>query len=291
MEEMTEKQVRKIVIEYYKEFLKNVRPKEDYDQLADYILGEGNNTRLFHRLTKFRVLDERAKILDVGCGFGSFMLYLRSKGIPSFGVEPEDFQRSIAQKRLSAIENRNVKSAIFGGVGEALPFKDITFDIVILKEILEHVSDPQKCLDEALRVLKASGLMYIASPNYMWIFKEPHYKVPWIPLLPRRIARLYLKGLGRDVSYFDSINQITSYKVLKALRRGDAVIISPSYLDVQRKIDNPTLIKGSRERKIVYFFDKISLTPLLKYMVKSTFFLRKFVFSRSFVVLVTRRSK
>lgn len=45
-----------------------------------------------------------------------------------------------------------------------LPFKDTSLDCVIIQAVLEHVLDPQKCVDEIFRVLKKDGLVYAETP-------------------------------------------------------------------------------------------------------------------------------
>lgn len=45
-----------------------------------------------------------------------------------------------------------------------LPFRDATFDGVIVQAVLEHVLDPRRCVDEIERVLKPRGLVYADTP-------------------------------------------------------------------------------------------------------------------------------
>ena len=48
--------------------------------------------------------------------------------------------------------------------GHHLPFRDATFDGVIVQAVLEHVLDPRRCVDEIERVLKERGLVYADTP-------------------------------------------------------------------------------------------------------------------------------
>lgn len=288
MEETLEKQIRDEVITYYRGTIGRIGSNEYFNWLADYVLGETNCAQLFQWLTEFKFINENTKILDIGCSFGSILCYLKSKGISSFGIEPDTFRRDIAQKRIDATGNQDVKTTIHTGVGENLPFKDNSFDIVILKEILEHVSNPQQVLDEGFRVLNPSGLMYISAPNYIWMFKEPHYSVPWMPLFPKSIAKLYLKFIGKYTPYFDSINQITSYTILKNLKRNNSSILYPVFLYPKEKIESPSLIKTRWQRYIIYLIKSVGLGFLLKLLLKIRFLLRSFVFNRSTVVLVSK---
>jgi len=73
-------------------------------------------------------------------------------------------------------------------------------------------------MGEALRVLKHGGAIYIASPNYLR-FYEPHYKIKWIPLLPKFAGRWYLRLRGRDTVLLDQLTYTTNAR-LRALFRG-----------------------------------------------------------------------
>jgi ubiquinone/menaquinone biosynthesis C-methylase UbiE len=71
---------------------------------------------------------------------------------------------------------------------EHLAFKDDLFDIVLLIEVLEHVKDDRKALEEIHRVLKPGGLAILTAPNKLFPF-ETH----GISIGPRIIGT---RGLG-----------------------------------------------------------------------------------------------
>jgi SAM-dependent methyltransferase len=66
---------------------------------------------------------------------------------------------------------------------ERLPFPDGTFDVVISNHVVEHVADPDRHLSEIRRVLKASGVCYLATPNRWWLF-EVHSRLAFLHWLP-----------------------------------------------------------------------------------------------------------
>lgn len=62
------------------------------------------------------------------------------------------------------------------GVGQNLPFKDNSFDVVFSHSVLEHVTDPFLCANEIKRVLKPNGILYASVPFLIPVHGYPdHY--------------------------------------------------------------------------------------------------------------------
>jgi ubiquinone/menaquinone biosynthesis C-methylase UbiE len=114
-----------------------------------------------------------------------------------FGVEPDRIGNETSVTSLRIASKRLDPSPFAAAVGEQLPFAGVTFDLVVMDQVIEHVADQHKVLAEAWRVLKPGGAMYVACPNYLG-FYETHYKVWFLPLLPKVLGNLYLRLRRRD---------------------------------------------------------------------------------------------
>jgi SAM-dependent methyltransferase len=96
------------------------------------------------------------------------------------------------------------------GVGEYLPFQSGVFDVVVLNEVIEHVTDDRATMREALRILKPGGHIAIYAPNRLYPF-ETHGiyigkryifgNIPFVNWLPTPLrnrlvphARAYTRG-------------------------------------------------------------------------------------------------
>ncbi|MBZ5722037.1 MAG: methyltransferase domain-containing protein [Acidobacteriia bacterium] len=155
-------------------------------------------------------------MLDVGSGVGSFVV-ARRRGLQAFGIEPDRIGQG---GRLSAIEiaSRRQPEGVFAvAEGESLPFADQSFDFVTLNQVIEHVSNQRAVLREAARVLKHGGTLYVACPNYLR-FYEPHYKIFWLPLLPKLLGRLYLRCRGRNPVLLDQLTYTTNSRLRRLLQ-------------------------------------------------------------------------
>lgn len=97
------------------------------------------------------------KILSVGSGTCSDIWFL-TKDNRIWALDSSKEAVEIAKKH-------NIKAEVYD-VQKNLPFADNMFDIVILKDILEHLVDPLAVLNEAKRVLKNNGYIVISIPNH-----------------------------------------------------------------------------------------------------------------------------
>jgi SAM-dependent methyltransferase len=97
-----------------------------------------------------------ARVVDVGCGYGDLLIYLKSRGCDVLGVE---FDPRAAEK--------GAEYGIPIHVGE-LPDTGLepgSIDEVVLQHSLEHVPDPAALVAEIARVLRPGGQVHVAVPN------------------------------------------------------------------------------------------------------------------------------
>jgi ubiquinone/menaquinone biosynthesis C-methylase UbiE len=125
--------------------------------------------------------------LDCGCADGSYTL-----GLTRFGAETAVGADVIEERILEAKKKANGSLGIeFVHIDtDGLPFPDAVFDGVLMNEVLEHVSDEKKVLQEIFRVLRPRGHLVVMSPN-RWFPFEGHgghigtFQLPWpVPFLP-----------------------------------------------------------------------------------------------------------
>jgi SAM-dependent methyltransferase len=172
-------------------------PSADAATLGEpsYVWRSGQERRL--ELIRRYVPLEDKWILDVGCGIGTYVKRFRAFTPHVYGID-------VSVKRLAESTMPNLVAA----AGEALPFRDETFDVLVFNEVIEHVADDRQTIEDALRVLRAEGSIVIYAPNRLYpfethgIFFRGRYRFGNIPLvnyLPNRFrdrfvphARAYL---------------------------------------------------------------------------------------------------
>ena len=114
---------------------------------------------IINNLDDFKEIKKKkdAVILDCGCGFGSF--YNLTENLNTIYL---DFSFNLLKK----FENtHNLKTSKICGNVLNLPFKDGSFDLILCINVLEHIKDYKKALNEIKRVLKDNGTVIIVVVN------------------------------------------------------------------------------------------------------------------------------
>jgi len=107
----------------------------------------------------------RGKILDVGCGAGGFTKAIK-RSRPDLEVWGVDI--SVNSVRRARKNPQRVNFSL--GSAYKLPFKDNSFDAVVLFDVIEHLDKPDKSLREIYRTLKKGGLFHCFVPTEGEIF-------------------------------------------------------------------------------------------------------------------------
>ena len=144
-------------------------------------------------------------VLSVGSGWGGFGIAVAETGAKSYLVEPDDERRKISED--IAIE-RGVECQFSNAYAEHLPYPNGTFDFVDCTTVIEHMDEPETALAEMIRVLKPGGRLHLQTTNN-WYPSEPHYKIAWIPFIPKWIAIIYLKYLSRNPDFIKHLHYFT----------------------------------------------------------------------------------
>jgi len=108
-------------------------------------------------------LNNKQKILDLGCGDGLNIKVLRKMGIKNIvGVD-------ISQDLINKAKILNPKNKFYKTSADKLPFKNNTFDIVLVDSVFHHLMSYPKPVSEIDRVLINGGKLCFIEPHGSWV--------------------------------------------------------------------------------------------------------------------------
>lgn len=122
----------------------------NYDELAaDYARHRAVHPAVLRHLAPG--IDERSRVLEVGCGTGNYILALtESSGCEGWGVDPSEEMLKRASRRTGSVR-------FSMGRGEDLELPRNYFDLVFSVDVIHHVTGRRAYFSEAHRVLRRQG--------------------------------------------------------------------------------------------------------------------------------------
>ncbi|MCP5049337.1 MAG: class I SAM-dependent methyltransferase [bacterium] len=118
---------------------------------------------LFDQLLKGR-FDNRASLLDAGCGKGRNLVYFLRNGFDVYAVDRDPDAVDRTRKRVARLAPQLPKENVSVAELDDMTFEDDRFDAVICNAVLHFAKDEahfHRMLDEMWRVLKKDGLLFI----------------------------------------------------------------------------------------------------------------------------------
>ncbi len=169
----TDQNYDEFLTQYYREGY--FKGKDDKFGYADYILEEPmvrKNARGY--LGSINKLKSEGSLLDVGCAAGFFMDEARKMGYSVQGIDTSEYIVSLAKD--------DIREKIRCVPLHKANFSFDQFDIVIMFDLIEHLSDPRNDLKMLGTAVKKNGLLVIGNGD---------------------IGSLYAKILGKHNHFFD----------------------------------------------------------------------------------------
>ena len=223
-------QFQKAVFEQYE-----VKDKKEIVDLE--ILGQ---------ISKIIAGNKHAKILEVGCGGGQLLEPITSKA-DVYGID-------ISEMALEHASAKGYKTSVVNLESDSFPFEDGYFDIVVMNDVLEHITCEDKCLREIWRVLGSNGRDILGVPNvstptswFMQLFMDlppmmsARYKSPHVRDYTMRMIRVVMKVNGFKIEkskgtfIYPFRHKVSRFFADRIVRFSERIIVvcSKSHLPVQ----------------------------------------------------------
>ncbi len=134
----------------------------------DYFETQIKKGNVYARNLYLKHVDFKDKVvLDLGCHLGgATFTYSRMNVKLALGLEIETAYLFSAKRHIEVKYSDCDKLAFLGADATLIPLDSKSVDIVVANDFMEHVSDPEKAIQEALRVLKEGGYFFFEFPAY-----------------------------------------------------------------------------------------------------------------------------
>jgi len=150
----------------------------DYEESADpyYARQASDRIRNAHRLLQW--VPAGGRLLDVGCACGFLLVAARERGFEAEGIEPSAWATDYARRELGLSVRR--------GTLTTCDLAPEQYDVVVLADTLEHLTNPRKTLATIHRILREGGRLLLLTPDIgsaaarlagrrWWALLDDHY--------------------------------------------------------------------------------------------------------------------
>lgn len=148
------------------------------------------------------------RVLDVGMGTGNTVLFIQSMYPDAEVIGMDNDPESIRFARRKGIKK------IVRSDATHIPFPDKSFDAVLFLDVLEHIPDHLKALDEAKRVLRKNGIVIITAPALKFIWSIHDENQNHCRRYTRREIQYLANRAGLKVEFLGYFNFLLSAPII-----------------------------------------------------------------------------
>lgn len=108
-------------------------------------------------LSRIRMYNINVRLLEVGIGAGECALTAREMGYDVFGID-------VIERHVEDVRN---KYGLNAETHDFIEFESAEkWDVIMMGDVLEHVSDPDLAIKKAAELLNENGVLWISTPNF-----------------------------------------------------------------------------------------------------------------------------
>ena len=158
-------------------------------------------------------------VADIGCGAGTQSVLWAELGHSVHGLDVNEPLIELARQRTG---DMGITAQFHVGTATDLPWENNSMDVCIMPELLEHVPDWRKVLDECSRILRPRGVLFLTTTNKLSPLQE-EFRLPLYSWYPKPVKR-YCEHLARTThpklagyATYPAVNWFTYYQLRREL--------------------------------------------------------------------------
>ena len=229
---------------------------------------------------------KKLRILDLGSGEGG------TSAVLSENNEVVSFD--ISKIRLQRYAGSDGKIAVICGDALFMPFKEKSFDIIILQDVIEHLNNLEIVINNLNKILNNGGIIYLSTPNkYSFInfIADPHWGVPFISLFRRQQTKKYFLKYFRksEVNRKDIAELLSLKKVINLFYEFFNVHLYTSHSANELFRGNKGILWSNFHLNLIKIANGLKLNKIIiKIVNDKTGFVNKFITPTFYFVLIKK---
>jgi len=188
-------------------------------------------------------------ILEVGCGEAGNLFPFLDMGCKATGIDSLSIRIERAKKFYSSHPQKEKLTLIASDIFDVTPQQIGTFDLIIIRDSLEHIRDQEKLFGHIKDFINPSGHIFVSFPPWRMPFGGHQQmcnnkficRLPYLHLMPKTLFVFILKLVGEKKYLIEELLQIRStrlgietFRRLVAthnlsIEREDIYLINPAY--------------------------------------------------------------
>lgn len=158
------------------------------------------------------------RVLEVGCGEGGVLKAFLARGCTGTGIELSAERAEMARQFLAEDIHAAQARIITASIYEASLSQELhqRFDLIVLKDVVEHIPDQLRLLRQLKGFLRPQGLMFFGFPPWQMPFgghqqicRNPWAaRLPYCHLLPRPLYRALLRLAGESAATINNLMEV-----------------------------------------------------------------------------------
>ncbi len=232
-------------------------------------------------VASFCNLSKELKVLEIGCAEAGVLKVFLEKGHRCTGIELNSSRTELAKEFLKEDFANGRVDFINKNIYDIDTKKDLPhlFDLIILKDVIEHIPDQQKFFQQIKDFLNPGGKIFFGFPPWQMPFgghqqmcdNKLASTLPWYHILPKAVYKQMLKLFGEKKRKIDSLLEIKETGI--SIERFERITKKTGFQILSRKfyLINP-IYKYKFNLKSRGQFGFISHSPYLRNFFTTTAF-------------------
>jgi SAM-dependent methyltransferase len=176
---------------------------------------------IFPYINEILPISPDLNVAEIGCGYGGNLKPFLERGCSVVGIDLSPYSIELAETFYENDKNRNNLQLLARDIYKIRPEELPTFDLIFMRDTLEHIHNQEHFLQHVKSFLKPEGKLFLAFPPWTMPFGGHQQmckskflsKLPYFHILPKSIYKGILKLFGEKPPLINSLMEVKETKI------------------------------------------------------------------------------